>query len=293
MKKKEKKEEKISKQILLKKSLLEINKKYGIDTVHFASSEKEWEKISFGIPKVDEILGGGIARGRFSVIWGSPGSGKSTMAHYLTAQAQREGKTVYYIALEPFDSVRAEQFGVDLSKLIIGRFPIAEQSLDSIIKLTKEKLVDLIILDSVHSLSPKSEQEDKKGEKSLESDSMALLARKLSQFFRMAGDSVFRANTAVLLIGQTRTSIGFIAIEQLTGGSALKHNSVLTLHARRGQKVDAPKATKEVNGKKVVEIIGFNMVLTIQKTQTPGTKPELTKIHLPYYFESGFEKKEK
>jgi recombination protein RecA len=271
--------------------LRDINKKFGGDAVHFGNEEKTWEKIPFGIHALDELTGGGIPKGKFTTIWGSQGCGKTSVAYSLVANAQKQGLTVYYIALEAFDPDRAKLFGVDVENLVIGRFPRAEQSLDTIIQLAKEKAVDLIILDSIQALSPKGEQVEGKSEKdkSLEDDTMALVARKLSQFFRMAVDSVHRGNVAVLLIGQTRTSVGFIAFDQLSGGNALKHYSKLILHMRRGQKGDAPtEKYKDEEGKTQHLVIGFDSVIEVDKCQVTGCKPELTKIHLPYFFDKGY-----
>lgn len=278
----------------LKAIIRDANKKAGIETINFGTEEKEWEKIGFGIPPIDDILGGGIGRGRFSVLWGGKGSSKTTLAYYLTANAQKKGLTVYYVALEPFDMERAKQFGVDVDKLVLGRFPKAEQCLDTIIQMAKEKVVDVIILDSIHALSCTREQEDKKGEKSVADDSMALLASKLSQFFRMAGDAIYRSNIAVLMIGQTRMSIGgYCAFETLSGGAALHHYSKLIVHVARGRQADQPIekiVTIDEEGKKHTETVpvGFDCRIKIDKTQTPGTKPELTEIHLPFKFANGF-----
>jgi len=284
-KKKEKveKPELLSRQNQLKNLLRQTNKKLGIENaVRFGTKLEDWKKIPSGIEPIDDLLGGGFPYGRFSVIWGGESSGKTTICYNIISQAQKAGKIVYYINLEEsYDSIRAQQFGVDVEKLIIGEFPVAEQSLDTIIKYSKEKVVDVIILDSIHSLSPKGEQENKKGDKSLEADTMALLARKLSQFFRMAANPVAKGNVAVILVGQTRTSIGFIAFEQLTGGNALKHYSVLILKMARGSKKDAPKHKEE--------LLGFDCKVKITKTKTPGTKPELSEIHIPYYFDKGFD----
>lgn len=275
----------------------ETNKKLKKDVLHFGSDEKEIEKLSTDVEPLDKIIGG-FPRGRFTVLWGAEKTGKSSIALKFTAKCQKQGLIVYYIALEPFDKQRAKMFGVDLDKLIFGQFPIAEQSLNSIIEFSEKGLVDVIILDSIHSLSPKQEMEEKSGQrKSTEADTMALLARKLSQFFRMAGDGVKRNNVAVLLIGQTRTSIGFISLETLTGGHALKHYSKLILHIRRGQSADSPREKEEKTvideegekkKKKVDKIIGFDCAIKIDKTQVSGTEPELTEIHFPYYFKSGF-----
>jgi RecA/RadA recombinase len=281
---------------LLRKTAREINKNTGVDTLHFGSDLRQVQKIPFGFEPIDELLGGGVPYGNFFTIWGSPGCGKSTLAHMLTASAQKQGKLAYYIALEPYDQARARQFGVDTDKILIGEFPQAEQSLDTIIEFSKKKLVDLVILDSIHSLSPKGEQEDKKGDKSVGDDTMALLARKLSQFFRMAVDPVKRGHVAVVLIGQTRIGLnGIFAIEQLTGGNALHHYSKGILHLRKGQKADAPTEKKETgtltkSGNKSYDTvpIGFDFVAKVDKCQIDGMSSEGTTVHVPYYFESGF-----
>jgi recombination protein RecA len=278
----------------------EMNKKYGMNVIHYGSEEKSVEKLSTGIIELNNLLGGGFPRARFSVVWGAEKTGKSTIALNLTAESQRKELIVYYIALEPFDKDRAKLLGVDLDKLIVGHFPKAEQSLDSIIDFAEKGIVDVIILDSIHALSPKREQEEKSGErKSTADDSMALLASKLSLFFRRAGDGVKRNNICVLLIGQTRTSIGIFAIEQLSGGHALKHYAKLIVHTRQGQGADAPKEKVEKTvlneegeeiKKKVDKQIGFDCVIKLTKVQISGCQPELTEIHLPFLFSSGFKK---
>lgn len=287
---------------LLKKSIREINKETKMDAIHFGKDEESVEQISVGVPEIDTLLGGGIPYGRVTTVWGSPGCGKTTVGYNLITSAQEQGKIVYYIALEGFDPDRAKTFGVNLNDLLVGHFPKAEQSLDSIIKFAREGLVDVIILDSIQGLSPKAEQEEKSGKyKSLAKESMALLARKLSEFFRVAIDPIGRNKVALFLIGQTRTSVGFIAFDQLSGGNALKHYSKLIIHLRRGQKADSPvekyKEYYTEDGKEKYKtkkkIIGFDCVIQLDKTQITGTKIEGTKIHIPFYSESGFTKIDK
>lgn len=281
---------------MLKKTAREINKNNNLDTLHFGNEHRKTEKISLGFDPLDELLGGGIPYGNFFTAWGAPGSGKSTIGHMLTASAQKAGKLVYYIALEPYDQRRAIQFGVDVDSLLIGEFPQAEQSLDTIIEFARKKLVDVIILDSIHSLSPKGEQEDKKGEKSVADDTMALLARKLSTFFKIAVDPVKRANVAVFMIGQTRTDLGgFIAIQKLTGGNALHHYSKGIIKVNRGQKASAPSEkvwtggyTKAGNKSYETQQTGFECVVKVEKCQIDGMASEGTEIRVPYYYESGF-----
>lgn len=281
---------------MLKKTAREINKEHGLDTLHFANEHPDIERIPFGMKEFDDLTGGGIPHGNFFTVWGAPGCGKSTIAHMLTASAQNQGKLAYYIALEPYDQARAIQFGVNVDSLMIGQFPKAEQSLDTIIEFSRKRLVDFIILDSIHSLSPEGEQEDKKGEKSVADDTMALLARKLSQFFRMAIDPVKRGNVAVLMIGQTRMNLGgYVVIEKLSGGNALHHYSKGILQMSKGQKADAPtekKATGDLTpgGNTSYETvqIGFDCSIKINKCQIEGMSSEGTNLHLPYYYDTGF-----
>ena len=277
----------------LRSKVAGTNKALGIKGVQLASSLAPKDRASFGVKELDEMTGGGLVHGAFVTVWGGPGSGKTTLAYKTAAQAQKEGKIVYWIALENFDAERAAQFGVKLDELMVGQFPQAEMCLDTIIAYAREKLVDVIILDSIHSMSPKAEQENSKGEKSTADNSMGLLARKLSQFFPMAIDPIKRSNIAVMLIGQTRMSIGFISFEHLSGGNALLHNSRMTMRMRRGAADDAPKKISYIEDgekkKKVEETIGFNCVCKLDKVQVTGSKPEGSITAVPYYYESGFE----
>ena len=229
--------------------------------------------------------------------------GKSTLALNQIAEAQKQNKVCCYIDLEhSFDINWAQKLGVDLEKLIlIEEIDNAEQVMDIIIELAKKKVVDLVIVDSIQAFSPKAEQEKKGKVKSIADDEMALLARKLGKFFRVAGTPVFKGKVSVVLIGQVRTmGLGsFFTREGLSGGRALKHWAVITLYMRRGQKADAPKGEVKVShvdekGKKEEDVIdgvvGFDCSIKIEKTKISGTKPELTELHLPFYFEHGFKK---
>ena len=123
----------------LHKTFNELNKSLGMNVINFGKDVKDYKRISFGIPEIDELFGGGIVRGLFTTIWGQPEAGKTTLAYYLTAQAQMEGLNVLFIALEPFDKERATSIGVDVDTLPIASFPQAEQALDAIIDLADKK----------------------------------------------------------------------------------------------------------------------------------------------------------
>ena len=129
----------------------------------------------------------------------------------MAATAQKEGKIVYWIPLEPFDPIRAAQFGINLDEMMIGQFPQAEQALDTIVDYTRDKLVDLIVLDSIHSLAPKGMQENSKGEKSLSEETMAIRPVNCQSSLRLP--VTLLESTNLLLIGQTRMKVGFITIE--------------------------------------------------------------------------------
>jgi len=276
--------------------LREINKS-GKAQINYANTIEEKPRLSFGYKCLDKLTGGGIPCGSYTTIWGSKGVGKSTIAYKLIATTQKAGKVACYVDMErSYDSNWAKIFDVDTENLIYVATQTAEQTLDTVIKLCREKVVDLIVLDSLHGMSPKGEQYEGKAnkEKSIEDDTMALLARKLSQFFRMATPHVSDAKCAVLLIGQSRVDLGsFIKMETLSGGHALMHNSRLILRLRRGQGVDAPTekvVTGKINekGKEIKETIkfGFDLVVHVDKSQIDGCT-ELSEIHIPFYFKDG------
>jgi recombination protein RecA len=287
------------KQATLHKLMNEINRDRGKTALKFASSEETPDRISFGDPELDELTGGGIPHKRFSIVWGAKSAGKSTLCYNVIAEAQKQGKICAYIDMErTFDGAWAIKQGVNLQTLVLGsEYATAENAMDDFIRFTKSGAVDLVILDSIQALSPTGEQQSKKGkEKSLEDDTMALLARKLSQFFRISSSSVYTGNVAILLIGQARTNLGgFVAFDSLSGGHALNHWSSMTLHIGRGAKADAPIEKIKVDGKTEDKVIGFNCVVKLEKIKISSklgdkTTPEGTNVNLPFYFESGFKK---
>ncbi len=280
----------------------EKNREYKDIVLKFAKDEEAPSRTLFGVTPIDELTGG-VPSKRFSIIYGSKGTAKTSLAYLAIAQAQKNKKICAYIDMErSYDKERAEMFGVNINDLIIASaFDDAEQAMDTFISLCKEKVVDLIVLDSIQAMSPKGEQETKKGkQKSLNDDTMALLARKLSQFFRMSASGVYKGDVTVILIGQTRMDLGgFIALESLSGGHALQHWSTMTIHTKRGPKAESPteKVTLEETdeeGKKikVERAIGFQSVIKLEKVKISGTKVEGSDIRLPFYFATGYKKKE-
>jgi recombination protein RecA len=272
--------------------LREINKVIP-GSVNYANTIEARERLSFGYKCLDDITGGGIVYGNTTTIWGSKGCGKSTIAYKLLATAQKNHKIAAYLDVErSYDATWAKKFGVDTESLVYVACKTAEEVLDTVIKLCKSSVVDVIVLDSIQGLSPHGEQYEGKGEKdkSVQNDTMALLARKLSQFFRMATPYISDAKCALVLIGQARMDLGsFIKMETLSGGHALMHNSRLILRLRRGQKADAPtEKVKNEDGKTENVQIGFDLCIKVDKSQIQNCI-EGTEIHVPFLYTDGIQ----
>jgi len=276
----------------LKILMNEKNREFKYPILKFASQEPPVTRISFGEKHIDELTGGGLPSKRFSIIWGPKGSSKSTVCCKVIAEAQKIGKSCAYFDLEnTFEPIWATKQGINLDTLLLGQgFVNAEQAMDAFIQIVKSKTIDVIVFDSIQAMSPTAEQQTKKGvEKSIESDEMALLARKLSKFFRVAAGSVYRSDVTVLLVGQTRMNLGgFFALETLSGGHALQHWSSMTIHITRGSKADAPtQRITGTDGESERVPIGFDCIIKLEKRKV-DSRPEGSKIHIPFYFECGF-----
>lgn len=293
------KEEKLEK---LHQIMNETNRTYGEPIVKFAKDEASPERTLTKVPDLDGLFGGFPSK-RFSIVWGAPGTAKTSLAYLAIAEAQRNGKICAYINQEgSFEVERALLFGIDVDSLVVaGPFDTAEQAMDVLVNFCREKIVDLVVLDSIQSLSPSGEQETKKHKtKSIQDDEMALLARKLSKFFRISTSGVYKGDVTVILIGQTRTDLGgFIALDKLSGGNALVHMSALTLCTRRGPKSESPTIKvileeEDEKGKKIKldKIIGFQLIVKLDKVKISGTQCEGSDIKLPFFFGSGFNKPE-
>lgn len=303
MKKKDKKlnDVKSEREIALKNAMIKINAKISPNAIKFAKDEKIKERCLFGHEAIDKFTGGTV-RGNFCIVWGGDSVGKSTLAYIQIAQNQRNGMKCAYFDLEhSFNATRAKSLGIDLDELVlIEDLTNAEQAMNILISLAKDKVIDYAVIDSIQAMSPKGQQETKKGAiKSVEDDNIALLARKMGQFLVMSKDCVYSSNIGVLLIGQVRTGgIGTFATHStLSGGHAVKHYSLLTIFMRKGKNDEAPtvkyketiideegkthKVTKEKN-------IGFDCVFKIEKKKVDNCACEGSDLHVPFYFDTGF-----
>lgn len=288
------------------KKLLETMKKFNKgqkDTVlDFAKNTEDLEVIPTGIKRIDEFLGGGSKRGTYCIYWGGYSVGKTTLALQQIANAQKDGKICCYINLEkPIDQKRFKQFDVNLEELVLANHTRnAEQALSIIRTLCKDKVVDLIVIDSLNAMSPKAELESKGGkERDLEEKNIAELARTMSEFCRKVNPDIYRAKTSVIVIGQTRIGgIGtFFTRATLSGGEAIKFYAYNIVFMRKGQKSDSPASKfkeyyidpdKKVRYRTVNEHIGFDVVLRMDKTNSSKSFKENEDIHIPFIYTEGF-----
>ncbi|MDP5055289.1 MAG: recombinase RecA [Marinomonas hwangdonensis] len=195
-------------------------------------SKLDIDTVSTGSLGLDIALGaGGLPYGRICEIYGPESSGKTTLTLSVIAEAQKQGKTCAFIDAEhALDPSYAEKLGVNIADLLISQPDTGEQALEIVDMLVRSNSVDVIIVDSVAALVPKSEIEGEMG-----SSSVGVQARLLSQAMRKLTGSIKNANCLVIFINQIRMKIGvmFGSPETTTGGNALKFYSSVRLDIRR------------------------------------------------------------
>ncbi|MGL4239633.1 MAG: recombinase RecA [Beijerinckiaceae bacterium] len=209
-----------------------------------AEKSIEIETVSTGSLGLDIALGvGGLPRGRVVEIYGPESSGKTTLTLHAIAEAQKKGGICAFIDAEhALDPVYARKLGVNLDNLLISQPDTGEQALESCDTLVRSGAVDVVVIDSVAALVPRSEIEGEMGEVQ-----PGLQARLMSQALRKLTASISRSNTMVIFINQIRMKIGVMygSPETTTGGNALKFYASVRLDIRR---IGAIKEREEVVG---------------------------------------------
>ena len=203
--------------------------------------------IPTGSLALDLSLGvGGIPRGRVSEIYGPEASGKTTLCQHIVAEAQRMGGVCAFIDMEhALDPSYAARCGVKIKDLYISQPDTGEQALEIAEALVRSGAVDLVIIDSVAALVPRSEIEGDMGDAT-----MGMQARLMSQALRKLSGAIKQTNTAVIFTNQLRMKIGvmFGNPETTTGGRALKFYASIRLDMRR---IESIKVGSEVVGNRV------------------------------------------
>ena len=222
----------------LKLTLDKLDKTYGKGTVMKMgdSPDENVEAISSGSLGLDIALGvGGNPKGRVIEIYGPESSGKTTLTLHAIAECQKKGGIAAFIDAEhAFDRFYAENLGVDIENLIISQPDHGEQALEITDNLIRSGAIDMVIIDSVAALTPKSEIEGEMGD-----SKMGLHARLMSQALRKLTSSISKTNCTVIFINQLREKIGimFGNPETTTGGNALKFYASIRLDIRRSTQI--------------------------------------------------------
>jgi recombination protein RecA len=228
------KDEKSQKLEALKLTLDKLDKEYGKGTVMRMgdSAVVPVDVIPTGSLTLDLALGvGGLPRGRIIEIYGPESSGKTTLTIHAIAEAQKQGGIAAFIDAEhAFDRLYAEKLGVDTANLLISQPDHGEQALEIADNLIRSGAIDILVIDSVAALVPKSELEGEMGD-----SKMGLQARLMSQALRKLTSTISKTGCTCIFINQLREKIGvmFGNPETTTGGNALKYYCSVRLDIRR------------------------------------------------------------
>lgn len=244
--------EKEAKLKALKLTLDKLDKTYGKGAVMKMGDTvvEEVDVIPTGSLGLDLALGvGGYPKGRVIEIYGPESSGKTTLTIHAIAEAQKKGGIAAFIDAEhAFDRYYAENLGVDIENLIISQPDNGEQALEIADNLIRSGAIDIIVIDSVAALTPKSEIEGEMGD-----SKMGLHARLMSQALRKLTGSISKTKCTVIFINQLREKIGvmFGNPETTTGGNALKFYASVRLDIRRSTQLKDNNSTAVGNKTRV------------------------------------------
>jgi len=233
----------------LEATLGNIEKAYGKGSIMKLGDNaiEKIECISTGSIGLDQALGvGGLPKGRVTEIYGPESSGKTTLALHVIAEAQKKGGIAAFIDAEhAFDRFYAQKLGVDIENLLISQPDNGEQALEITENLIRSGAIDVIVIDSVAALTPKSEIEGEMGD-----SKMGLQARLMSQALRKLTGTISKTGSVCIFINQLRDKIGvmFGNPETTTGGNALKFYSSVRLDIR---KVSQIKDGDNITGNRV------------------------------------------
>lgn len=241
----------------LELAIAQIQKQFGdgaIMSLGKHSASHSLSVIKTGAIALDIALGiGGVPRGRIVEIFGPESSGKSTLATHIVANAQKNGGLAAYIDAEhALDPAYATKIGVNIDDLMISQPDNGEEALNIAEMLARSNAVDVIVIDSVAALVPKSELEGEIGDQF-----MGLQARMMSQALRKLTATLARSNTCAIFINQIREKIGvmFGNPETTTGGRALKFYASIRLDIRRLTGIKSSDNTSDIGSRVKVKVV--------------------------------------
>ena len=257
---------KSAKMASLKTILEKMDKTYGKGAV-MIMGEREVEHVDViptGSLGLDLALGvGGYPRGRIVEIYGPESSGKTTLTLHDIAEAQKAGGIAAFIDAEhAFDRFYAEKLGVDVDNLVISQPDNGEQALEIMENLIRSGAIDIVVVDSVAALTPKSEIEGDMGD-----SKMGLQARLMSQALRKLTGTISKTKCVAIFINQLREKIGvmFGNPETTTGGNALKFYASVRLDIRRGSQIK--EGDKVLGNRTKVKVVKNKMAPPFRSTE--------------------------
>lgn len=242
-------DERLQKLKALEATIGTIEKSYGKGSIMRLGEQVQESVpvISTGSISLDAALGvGGLPKGRIIEIYGPESSGKTTLALHAVAEAQKAGGIAAFIDAEhAFDRFYAQKLGVDIENLFISQPDYGEQALEIADSLIRSGAIDIIVIDSVAALTPKSEIEGEMGD-----SKVGLQARLMSQALRKLTANISRTKATCIFINQLREKIGvmFGNPETTTGGNALKFYASVRLDIRRISQI---KDGESISGNRV------------------------------------------
>ena len=251
---KKKTDEQTSRQEALENAMKQIEKDFGKGSLMRLGdkADKAIESVSSGSLKIDDALGiGGFPRGRIIEIYGPESSGKTTVTLHAIAEVQKNGGIAAFIDAEhALDPEYAKKLGVDIDELLISQPDTGEQALEIADSLISSGAIDIIVVDSVAALVPRSEIEGEMGD-----SHVGLQARLMSQALRKLSGSISKTKTIAIFINQLREKVGVVYgnPETTTGGRALKFYSTIRMEIRRGEAIK--NGSEQIGSKTKVKIV--------------------------------------
>lgn len=284
----------------------DINKKAGREVALFGLPDIKY--ISTGITLLDQLIGGGLMAGRITTLMGSESVGKTSLCATMVGSAQRLDKNSVWLWLDfenslynTDDSAKKgeekkswlETLGVDTKRLVfVHSLETMEEYCDFCLSIlrSKDSLINGVVIDSVGAMLPQGAVYKKQGsnlkEKSMTSDTMGLLARSLNKFLSMVKGLLDKQKAPMLAITHIYQDINNGGYNVPKGGNGFRHFADLRLYLSSGQKVNWP--FNEKDGDKPI-FIGFEQVITLDKTKNNSSKHKGTQINLPFIYGKGID----
>jgi recombination protein RecA len=297
-----------AKKLKLMETIKNMKKENPSAVIGFASDKDvsnalSYEKIPTGVPQLDQNLDGGVPSGKFTVFTGPSQSGKSSMAYQLIGNSQQEDLEAIWLIADienSYDASWVRNLGVDEDRLVFAETDIMEDVLQKVVDLSRTGCLKGVLIDSIGALLPRAEVEApavkagiKPKERTLRQENVAVLNRKIGQFYRMANKDISRHDTACVLIAHVYTDINSRGHgERLItkGGNATKHFAHIRLSFRRAYDKDKEVLVRMPDGREKKVVSGFDSVITVEKTKQGAHEGH--QVYIPFTFGVGFDSKQ-